>query len=199
MTPRFNDKILDAAVAVVARFGIANLTLDAVAAEAGLSKGGLLHHYPSKDRLVEAMVRRTAEEWRGIIASSYDAATEGPGRMARALMGHCLADANCWTDELRQRSAAVFAALAQNPALIEPLREAYADLYRRLKDDGLKAGVSEAVVAAIDGLWLSWVLGLVPVEQALVGRVRGALEGLLRDAVLRAESGVASGAGKEAS
>ena len=34
--------LLDAAEAVVARQGVANLTFDAVAAEAGMSKGGLL-------------------------------------------------------------------------------------------------------------------------------------------------------------
>jgi hypothetical protein len=34
------DTLLDAAEAVVARQGVANLTFDAVAAEAGMSKGG---------------------------------------------------------------------------------------------------------------------------------------------------------------
>src|SRR5262245_2150654 len=58
------DRLLDAAEAVVVRQGIANLTLDAVAAEAGLSKGGLLHHFPTKDKLVEGMVVRSAEQWR---------------------------------------------------------------------------------------------------------------------------------------
>ena len=56
--------LLDAAEAVVARQGIANLTLESVAAEAGMSKGGLLHHFRTKDRLIEALVRRAAENWR---------------------------------------------------------------------------------------------------------------------------------------
>ena len=195
----FNDKILDAAVAVVARDGIANLTLDAVAAQAGLSKGGLLHHYPSKDRLVEAMVQRTAEEWRTSIGEAYETAAPGPGRMARALMGHCLSDTHCWTDELRLRSAAVFAALAQNPALIAPMRLVYADIHSRVAEDPLPRGVSEAVVSAIDGLWLNWVLGFIPVDQAIIARIRGALEELLRDATARAEGGAEGGAGKATS
>lgn len=176
------DRLLDAAEAVVVRQGIAHLTLDAVAAEAGVSKGGLLHHFPSKDRLVEAWVRRAAENWRRCWTEAYSRTTEGPGRMARALLDHCLSDAACWTEELRRSSSAVFSALAQNPALIQPMRAVYGDLHARIAEDGLPPGVGEAVMAAIDGLWLDWVLGLAPIDQALVVRVRKALESLLEQA-----------------
>lgn len=171
--------MLDAAQRVVLRQGIANLTLDAVAAECGMSKGGLLHHFPSKDRLVEALVVRSAECWRGCYTEAYEQTPPGPGRMARALLSHCLSDAECWTEQLRSNSSAVFAALAQNPNLIEPMRAAYTELYRRIEADGLPPGVGEAVAAAIDGLWLEWVLGLAPLDQERVVRVRKALENIL--------------------
>ena len=48
MPPRRGDtrkRLLDAAAAVVRRDGAGALTLDAVAAEAGVSKGGLLYHF----------------------------------------------------------------------------------------------------------------------------------------------------------
>ena len=144
-----------------------------------MSKGGLLHYFPSKDRLVEALVIRTAEGWRSCYTEAYERTPEGPGRMARALLDHCLSDAKCWTEELRRSSSAVFAALAQNPALIQPMRAVYADLHRRIEEDGLPPGVGEAVAAAIDGLWLDWVLGIVPLEQDRVVRVRRALEDML--------------------
>ena len=182
-TPKLQDTLLDATEAVVARQGIANLTLDAVAAESRMSKGGLLHYFPSKDRLVEALVIRTAESWRSCYTAAYDRTPEGPGRMARALLDHCLSDAKCWTEELRRSSSAVFAALAQNPALIQPMRAVYADLHRRIAQDELPPGVGEAVAAAIDGLWLDWVLGIVPLEQVRVVRVRRALEDMLVRAV----------------
>lgn len=180
--PNLQDKLLNAAEAVVGRQGIANLTLDAVAAEAGMSKGGLLHHFPSKDRLVEAMVKRSAANWRACYMEAYEMTPAGPGRMARALLSHCLSDAECWTEELRRSSSTVFAALAQNPSLIEPMREVYIDLHRRIAEDGLAPGVSEAVAAAIDGLWHNWVLGLVPISQERAVRVRRALEEMLKTA-----------------
>lgn len=183
------DVLLDAAEAVVVRQGIVCLTLDAVAAEAGMSKGGLLHHFPSKDRLVEAMVTRSADGWRGCYTEAFERTPEGPGRMARALLDHCLSDAKTWTKELRRSSSACFAALAQNPSLIEPMRKVYADLHRRVAEDGLPPGVGEAVAAAIDGLWLYWVLGLAEVDQALVVRVRTALEDLLEHSLYPVSNG----------
>jgi AcrR family transcriptional regulator len=182
------DKMLDAAEIVVERQGIANLTLDAVAAEAGISKGGLLHHFPSKDQLVEALVVRCAENWRTYYMDAYARTPEGPGRMTRALVDHCLTDVEVWTEQLRRSSAAVFAALAQNSALIEPMRAVYHDLHGRIANDGLPPGVGETVVAATDGLWLDCVLRLVTVDQPLLDRVRSAIDGMLaRSQPVRAE------------
>jgi AcrR family transcriptional regulator len=177
--PSVRDTLLDAAEAVIVRQGIANLTLDAAAAVAGVSKGGLLHYFPNKDRLVEALVIRTAEGMRTHYEEAYQRTPEGPGRMARALLSANLCDITDWSEQCRRSSAAAFAALAHNPSLIEPMRAAYADLHGRVADDDLPEGVGEAVFAAVDGLWLYWVLGLVPVDQKMIERVRAALEKML--------------------
>lgn len=173
--------MLDAAEAVVVSQGIANLTLDAVAAEARMSKGGLLHYFPSKDHLVEGLVTRCAEHWRAGADEAYEQAPPGPGRMARALLSH-LSDARAWTQQCQRSSSSAFAALAQNPRLIQPMRAVYAELRRRLAADGLAPGVGETVMAAMDGLWLNRVLGLGPVDQALMDRMRRTLETLLKPA-----------------
>ena len=94
-TPKLQDTLLDATEPVVARQGHANLTLYAVSAEARMSKCVLLHLFPSKDRLVEALVIRTAEGWRSCYTDAYERTPEGPGRMARALLDHYLSDTNC--------------------------------------------------------------------------------------------------------
>ncbi|HRN83289.1 MAG TPA: helix-turn-helix domain-containing protein, partial [Hyphomicrobium sp.] len=41
-------QLLDVAARLCLKNGLHGLTLDAVAKEAGVSKGGLLHHFPSK-------------------------------------------------------------------------------------------------------------------------------------------------------
>src|SRR3954447_22045743 len=60
---RTRDRLLDAAATVVHRDGAQALTLDAVAKEAEVSKGGLLYHFKSKNDLVNAMVERWMAEF----------------------------------------------------------------------------------------------------------------------------------------
>ncbi|GAA3189619.1 hypothetical protein GCM10020255_087930 [Rhodococcus baikonurensis] len=55
------DRILDALEKLLLVSGVAQVTLEGVAAEAGVSKGGLLYHFPSKEALLAAMVRRLGE------------------------------------------------------------------------------------------------------------------------------------------
>ena len=133
LTESLQDRMLDAAEVVVFRQGIANLTLEAVAAEAKMSKGGLLHYFPTKDRLIEGLVNRCAEHWRAGMLEAFEETPEGPGRMTRALLSH-LDDAETWTEQCQQSSSAAFAALAQNPKLIEPMRAVYSEFRRRLAE-----------------------------------------------------------------
>ena len=177
------EQLLKAAEAVIIQQGIAKLTIDAVAAEAGMSKGGLLHHFRTKDNLIEALVKRSAEQWRKSYWDAYERTSEGPGRMTRGLLDHCLADPDKWADELRSVSSAIFAALAQDPRLLGPIQEIHTELHNILIQDGLPPGVSEAVFSAINGLWLSWVLGLAPLDQSRIARVRLALVDMVATAL----------------
>ena len=45
------DRILDAAVNVINRDGVRAVTFESVAAEAKLTRGGLLYHFPSREAL----------------------------------------------------------------------------------------------------------------------------------------------------
>jgi AcrR family transcriptional regulator len=52
------DRILDAALQVIAQAGACRMTLDAVAEAAGVSKGGLLYHFPDKEALLRNLLDR---------------------------------------------------------------------------------------------------------------------------------------------
>lgn len=73
------DRILDAYEDLLAVEGERYATLEAVAARADVSKGGLLYHFPSKDRLAAALCDRL------VVLAAEDAqqmrtADEGPAR-----------------------------------------------------------------------------------------------------------------------
>ena len=66
---RLQEQLLEAASIIAAKDGIAALSLNAVAKQAGVSKGGLLHHFPGRQELIHALfIRLLAVMDRGIMA-----------------------------------------------------------------------------------------------------------------------------------
>ncbi|MFF1699830.1 TetR/AcrR family transcriptional regulator [Streptomyces sp. NPDC058257] len=63
-------QILEAATRVVEREGVKSVTFDSVAAEAGLTKGGLLYHFASREDLVQAIHQHLADQWEADLAAA---------------------------------------------------------------------------------------------------------------------------------
>ena len=81
---QIDASILDQAAALFARRGIAKTSVQEVADAVGLSKTGLLHHFPSKDALREAVVAQAS----GLRQSALDQVRDlplGPARDRRAV------------------------------------------------------------------------------------------------------------------
>ena len=78
------ERVLDAAFRTT-RGGGGRFTVDAVAKEAGVSKGAVLHHFPSKEALAVGMLERQLNEFDGLIERHLAEEPEGkPGRWLRA-------------------------------------------------------------------------------------------------------------------
>lgn len=63
MRPSNRTTILDAAVRVVQREGVTAVTFDSVAVEAGLTRGGLMYHFGSREDLLQAIHEHLAQQW----------------------------------------------------------------------------------------------------------------------------------------
>lgn len=151
--------LLDAAQAIILERGIGALTLDKVAAKAKVSKGGLLHHFPSKDALLGAIVGRVVDEWRADVRAAIAAEAPGRLRVPRAMLRGCISKPEEWTDTLRNASICVVAAMSEHPRHVEPSREVYAELEATMKADKTPEGLAQLVLCAMDGLWMSFVFG----------------------------------------
>src|SRR3954467_7829759 len=94
------QRLLDVAGELVVEAGVAALTLDAVAKRAGVSKGGLLHHFPSKNALLAAMVGSMVGKFSDAAAAFAARAPARRGRGARAYVRTTVegppADARRW-------------------------------------------------------------------------------------------------------
>jgi len=132
---------LDAADALLAEEGIAAFTLEDAAARAGISKGGLLYHFPTKEALPAGLMRRClAEEPDPIMTEGEEPPRpripDDPAEILPAL-------------------GAVMAAAAQHPDLLAFVGEHHARRFKALGRDGARYARS----LALEALWLIESLG----------------------------------------
>ncbi len=56
-------RILEAAVRVINRDGVRGVTFESVSAESGLTRGGLLYHFPSREALLQGIDSHLVQTW----------------------------------------------------------------------------------------------------------------------------------------
>jgi AcrR family transcriptional regulator len=154
------QNLLLAANRVVARDGVARLTLDAVALEAGMSKGSVLYHFHSKNELIEGMVDHLIACFEANLSEQALAWEEDitPGHWMRALIRSTdmpIVDAD-------DPSSSLIAAVGIKPELLDGLRARYAVWQEQAVEDGLRPGLATMLRLATDGLWLCELLNLAP-------------------------------------
>jgi len=158
--------MLDAAQAVVLRAGAARLTLDAVAKRAGMSKGGVMYNFPSKAALLEAMIER-------LVARNVSAHAAGtaklPDRPGRSLKAYVMNSVRALDDDDRV-SAALLAAVANDPALLEPAARYFAQRFASISRD-VPFERAALVHLATEGLWMLELLQLSPFTPAQRARI----------------------------
>jgi AcrR family transcriptional regulator len=152
---RTKDRLLDAAQTVVHRDGAQALTQDAVAAEAEVSKGGLLYHFKSKRELVEGMVERWLSEFQ---REMEEADTE-------FVRGYVKASAPAGNE------LGMLAALVADPSLLVAVRRQYGIWQDRVEREGRDPVDATVARLAADGLWLAELLGMGPPTGELRDRV----------------------------
>lgn len=165
--------VLRAAHRVVLRDGVAALTLDAVAREAGRSKGGLLYHFPTKEALIQALIAdpiaRFDREVERLMALDP---RPGPGRWVRAFLAASAAESG----SEYELTGGLLAAVANDPVLLAPMRAAYDRWQTSALADGLDPVEATIVRLVADGLWLGDMFGFAPtadpLRSAVIDRLR---------------------------
>ena len=165
------SRLLDAASAVLLRDGPHGLTLETVAAQAGVSKGGLLYHFATKAALLDGLVER----WLADADADMSARVDGsPGGFVRAYLE--VSDLHGVSERRRATEARLLAALAAEPERLQSVREHYAVWQSRTEADASDPVAATVARLAIDGLWIAQLLRLAPPEgdlhEQVVERIR---------------------------
>ena len=161
------ERILQAAIEVIQTDGAANLTLDRVALAAGVSKGGFLYHFGSKDALMAGLLDETLAvlddelDLREAMFRDHDPAARGT--FALAYLDYVREPYKAADDT----SASILAAAALDDELLANTRATFERWQERLvHHDGLAetSGLLARIVG--DGLWLIDLFGLAPPTKA---------------------------------
>lgn len=177
-------RILDAVERILVAKGVTGLTLEAAAREAGVSKGGLLYHFGTKEALITGVLGRLAEQALRDYEGGVAMQPEGPGRVARAALAWGFGEADCspGKDQHDRMAAVCLAAFHHDPALLDPLRAVTERIKADLLADGIPHGVAMTIRTSMDGLFMAHLFGLYRPTGADILALRGTLHALLEPA-----------------
>ncbi|PSB08798.1 TetR family transcriptional regulator [filamentous cyanobacterium CCP1] len=160
--------ILQATIDILLEQGLEALTLDAAAQKAGVSKGGLLYHFPNKDALILGLADHLTQDFETTIQEEFkqDDAPGTPGQWTRAYVRAALR----FNRQTMALIANLSAAVARNPDLLKVACDHEKLVKERLLSDGIDPVRATIIVLAMDGLWFSDSLAL-PLEDPLRSQV----------------------------
>ncbi|WP_069769049.1 TetR/AcrR family transcriptional regulator [Streptomyces sp. LUP30] len=152
-------EIVRAALAVIAERGYRGASMAAVAERVGLTQQGLLHHFPTKDALLVAVLRERDQwdavpdtRWRVDLLASlveYNAMRPGVVQTFSALLGESVTEGHPAREYFTERYTRVRASMAA------ALRTEYGD---RLPNGLTPERTAPLLVAVMDGLQYQWLL-----------------------------------------
>lgn len=150
--------LLDAAERVVAREGAAHLTLDAVAAEAGISKASVIYDYKTKHALIKAVIERSIARHTARLRAHIEEQAPGDDRIMRGRLASIAA--RSVTDAERTVALNLIAALAADAGLRALIETTYREQMAEIAATSADPTGSLLAFLALEGLSLMERFGL---------------------------------------
>lgn len=156
-TAHMREKLISAAIETLRGAGVLSLTLDNVAKHAGVSKGGLLHHFPNKEALITALFEYISETFAAQVLAYAAAEPEGtPGRWLRAYIRATFAE----EPPPLELIVMIAASMTESATLFAAIRAEHITWENRLSADGLPVTRATVIRQATDSFWMERLLKL---------------------------------------
>lgn len=160
---RSRNAALDAAFAIIARDGPGRLTLDAIARESGLSKGGVMHQFRTKEAVLKALLERQMahfEQFATPYRAKARAESENPELATE------LATVREAANTPNSAALALLAAMVENPDLMALPRAGDEKTIAAIKAEATDPDLAMLRWAAARGLLLGELFGMSPLPKA---------------------------------
>src|SRR5262245_18740639 len=177
--PSARDKILDATERVIPRDGPRGVSVDAVLAESGMSKGGFFHHFPTKAALLAGLLERLSRSVEAIAAASIRGDSRRRGRALRAQIAVAFDLPPAERQRTRALILAMLAGVMESPQVATQACKANCDALARARDEGVDRGAALCVQLALDGYVLGDVFKTIKLDRNGREALRTALYALV--------------------
>ncbi|GAB2765468.1 TetR/AcrR family transcriptional regulator [Amycolatopsis magusensis] len=152
--PSARETVLDAYQDILIEHGPGSVTLDAVAAKANVSKGGLLYHFNSKEALLDGLLERL----RRLSLADIEHAKTAPEGVVRYFLTSSVTDASM-DKPAHRASMAALRQVGSDPRVTETIKEC-ALFWREMVAEHIDDPLTAEIVGAIgDGLYLRATMG----------------------------------------
>lgn len=159
---RTRDAAIRAALTIIMRDGPTRLTIDAIARESGISKGGILHQFRTKEAVLKALMEYQIEQG-DTFFSDYLARI--PPSHKEPVLEAQIATLRAAATHPKSTTFAIASALAENPELIAAVREDEARRVEVMKKEAGDPRIALIRWSAARGLALAAILGLCPLSE----------------------------------
>lgn len=158
---RTRAAVISAALTIIARDGGGNLTLDAIARESGISKGGVMHQFRTKKAVLEALLEHQSRYFRDFSRQYLEAHGSNAPQPHLATQIATLREV---LSEPNSLAFATLAAVALEPAFLRERREESAETIAEITAESDDPDISLLRWSAAHGLTLTALLGLSPLS-----------------------------------
>lgn len=166
------ETILHAAAQIIVNLGINAFTIDAVAQEAGITKGGVLHHFPSKEALINGLIDQLIDYFNRQLQEKLQAEPEGAhGRWLRAYIQTVFSVQ--YNDQ--NLMPALATAVAADHQIVDRIRRRFAENQLAAVQDGIDPVQATLIRLAVDGIVFSRALNIDVLDQPTAQNVYDAL------------------------
>ncbi|MFK2853469.1 TetR/AcrR family transcriptional regulator [Dyella humi] len=159
---RTRQAVIQAALTIIARDGPGRLTFDAIARESGLSKGGVMHQFPSKVDVLRALLEHQIKYFDD---ASPVAASKGNTAQHKTALMEQIAQIREVSHQPYSIAHAIVAALVEEPELLALSRETARNRVERIKAEAVDPELALLRWSAAQGLLLSAMFGTSPFSE----------------------------------
>lgn len=149
------ERLMGCMMDIVRDEGAGALTYDNLVAKSGLTRGGILYHFPSKESMLQGLVDHFMRQELGKVEERWEKHGKTPDGLLKAEI-ECALEAD---DKDQQISVSLLPVVIQNPAMMKEIQQIVEERYKNLDQTSVGFEKAALTLLVIDAFEMSKAFG----------------------------------------